>query len=96
MEVSPSLEAANCAATQELPSILFNPKVHYCVHKCPLTVTLVTLPVILYGCEIWSLTLRDEHVRRMFKNRVLKRIFRGKRGKIIEGIKRKQNIKVLK
>jgi hypothetical protein len=33
MDLSPSLEVANCATTQELPSILRNPKVYYLVHK---------------------------------------------------------------
>jgi hypothetical protein len=33
------------------------------------------LPVVLYGCETWSLTLREKHRLRVFENRVLRRIF---------------------
>ena len=39
----------------------------------------VILPVVLYGCEIWSLTLREERRLRMFDNRVLRRILGSKR-----------------
>jgi hypothetical protein len=39
----------------------------------------VILPVVLYGCETWSLTLREEHRLRVFENRVLKRLFGPKR-----------------
>jgi hypothetical protein len=39
----------------------------------------VMLPVVLYGCETWSLTLREEHRLRVFENRVLRRIFGPKR-----------------
>jgi hypothetical protein len=35
--------------------------------------------VVLYGCETWSLTLREEHRLRVFENRVLRRIFGLKR-----------------
>jgi hypothetical protein len=35
----------------------------------------VILLVVLYGCETWSLTLREEHRLRVFENRVLRRIF---------------------
>jgi hypothetical protein len=35
----------------------------------------IILPVILYVCETWSLTLREEHRLRVFENRVLRRIF---------------------
>jgi hypothetical protein len=35
----------------------------------------IILPVVLYGCKTWSLTLREEHRLRVFGNRVLRRIF---------------------
>jgi len=35
----------------------------------------IILPVILYGCETWSLTSREKHKRRVFENRVLRKIF---------------------
>jgi hypothetical protein len=39
----------------------------------------IILRVVLYGCEIWYLTLRQEHRLRMFSNKVLRRIFGLKR-----------------
>jgi hypothetical protein len=36
----------------------------------------VMLPVVLYGCETWPLTLRDEHRLRVFERRVLRRLKR--------------------
>ena len=35
----------------------------------------IMLPVVLYGCETWSLTLREERRLRVFENMVLSRIF---------------------
>jgi hypothetical protein len=42
----------------------------------------IILPVVLYGCEPWSLTLREEHRLRVFENRVLRGIFRPKRDEV--------------
>jgi hypothetical protein len=39
----------------------------------------IILPLVLYGCETWSLTLREGHRLRVFENRVLTRIFGPKR-----------------
>jgi hypothetical protein len=38
--------------------------------------------VVLYGCETWSLTLREERRLRVFENRVLRRIFGPKRDEV--------------
>ena len=40
------------------------------------------MPVVLYGCETWSLTLREERRLRLFENRVLRTIFGPKRVKV--------------
>jgi hypothetical protein len=42
------------------------------------------MPVVLYGCETLSLTLREECWLRVFKNRVLRRIFGSKRDEVTE------------
>ena len=39
----------------------------------------IIVPVVLYGCEIWCLTLREEHRLRVFENTVLRKIFGAKR-----------------
>jgi hypothetical protein len=44
----------------------------------------IILPVVLYGCEAWSLTLRKEHWLRVFENRALMRIFGPKRDEATE------------
>jgi len=40
------------------------------------------LPLVLYGCETWSLTLREERRLRVFENRVLRRLFGPKRTEV--------------
>jgi hypothetical protein len=41
------------------------------------------LPVVLFGCETWSLTLREEHRPKVFENRVLRKIFGPKRDEMV-------------
>jgi hypothetical protein len=43
----------------------------------------IILPLVLYGCETWSLTLSEEHRLRVFENRVLRRIFGLKRCEVM-------------
>jgi hypothetical protein len=51
----------------------------------------IILPVVLYGCETLSLTLREEHRLRVFENRVLRRIFGSKRDEVTVGWRKLHN-----
>jgi hypothetical protein len=59
-----------------LSSHLLSKNVQIRIHKT------IILPVVLYGCETWSLTLKEEHRLRVLENRVLKRIFGQKRDEV--------------
>ena len=52
-----------------MPSRLLSKNLKIKIHRT------VILPVVLYGCETWSLTLRKERKLRVFENMVLRRIF---------------------
>jgi hypothetical protein len=51
----------------------------------------IIVPVVLYGCETWSLTLRAEHRLRVFENRVLRRISGPKRDEVTGECRRLHN-----
>jgi hypothetical protein len=42
------------------------------------------MPAVLYGCETWSLTLKEEHRLRIFKNTALTKILQSKREEVSE------------
>jgi hypothetical protein len=51
----------------------------------------IILPMVLYGCETLSLTLREEHRLRVFENRVLRRLFGTKRDEVMGGWRKLHN-----
>jgi hypothetical protein len=53
----------------------------------------IILPVVLYGCKTWSLTLREEHRQRVFEDKVL-RIFGPKSDEVTRGWKKLHNEKL--
>jgi hypothetical protein len=59
-----------------LPSGLLSKNVKVKIHKT------VVLPIVLYGCETWSLALSGEYTLRVFENRVLRKLFGPKRDEI--------------
>jgi hypothetical protein len=54
----------------------------------------LVLPVVLYGCETWSLTLREEQRLRVFENRVLGRMFGPKRDEATGAWRRLHNVEL--
>jgi len=51
----------------------------------------IILPAVLYGCETWSLTLREERKLSVFENMVLRRIFGPRKDEVTGGCRRLHN-----
>jgi hypothetical protein len=51
----------------------------------------IILPLVLYGCQTWSLTLREDQRLRVFENRVLRRIFGPQRDEVTGKWRKLQN-----
>jgi hypothetical protein len=64
-----SANASNQSVQNHLYFRLLSKSVEIRIYKT------IILPVVLYGCETWSLTLREGHRLRVFENRVLRMIF---------------------
>jgi hypothetical protein len=52
---------------------------------------IIILPVVLYRCDIWSLTVREEHKLRVFEKRLLRRIFGPQRDGVTGGWRKMHN-----
>ena len=70
------LSASYHSVQNRLSSILLSKNLNITIYRN------IILPVVLYGCDTWSLTLREERRLRVFENRVLRRIFEPKRYEI--------------
>ena len=55
---------------------------------------IIILPVVLYGCETWSLILREEHILRVFENKVLRKIFVAKKHEITGEWRKLHNVEL--
>jgi hypothetical protein len=79
VEIKRRLNSGNACyhSVQNLPSSrLLSKNLKIRTHKT------IILPVVLYGCETWSLALREEYRLRVFENRVLRKIFGPKRDEV--------------
>jgi hypothetical protein len=71
-EIKSRLKSGNayyCLLQKLLSSSLLSKNIKINIYRT------IILPVVLYGCETWSLMLREEHRLRVFENRVLRRTF---------------------
>jgi hypothetical protein len=85
LKIVTTLADQNCK-DEEFKSRLISRNACYHSAKSLLSLRLLSrtiiLPFVLYGCEIWFLTLREEHRLRVFENRVLRGIFGPKRDEV--------------
>jgi hypothetical protein len=87
-EIKRRLNSGNacCHSVQNLlSSLLLSKNVKVGIYKT------IVLPVALYGCETWSLTVREEHKLRVFENRVLREIFGPKMDGVTRGWRKLHN-----
>ena len=78
-EINSRLKSGNAcyhSVQNILSSSLLTKNIKYKIHGT------IILPVVLYGCETWSLTLREERRLRVCENRVLRRTFGPKRDEV--------------
>ena len=68
--------ACNHSARHLLYSSLLSKNVKIKIHRT------IILPVVLYGCETWSLTLREDRSLKVSENRALRRIFESRRDEV--------------
>jgi hypothetical protein len=84
-EIKRRLNSGNaiyCSIQKLMSSRLLSKNVKIRIYKTML------FPLVLYGCEAWSLTLRKEHRLRVYENRVLRRIFRSKTDDVTGGLEK--------
>jgi len=78
-EINSRLQSGNvcCHLVQNILCFSFLSKnIEIKIHR------IIILRVVLYGCETWSVTLREERRLRVFENRVLRRVFGDKRDEV--------------
>jgi len=78
-EIKSRLKTGNACyhlVQNRLSSSLISRNLKIKIHKT------IILPVVLYGCETWSFTLRGEHRLRVYENRVLRRVLKPKRDEV--------------